>query len=49
MHIILLCVSNTLRKIIIRVQGLVFRYVCRVRVRKRKIFKITMATVIPAL
>jgi len=30
-------ISNTLRKLMIRAQGLVFRYVCRVRVRKRKI------------
>jgi len=38
--ILIFFMANTLIKLIIRVEEFVFRYVCRVRVRKTKIIEV---------
>jgi len=40
MHRVIFCIPNTMIKLIIRIKKFVFRYVCRVRVRKRKIIEV---------
>jgi len=40
MHRVIFYISNTLRKLMVKAQGLVFRSVCRVRFGKRKIIEV---------
>ena len=40
MHRVIFCIVNTFRKLIIRAYESVFRYVCQVRVGKRKIIEV---------